>query len=79
MTFKRNVGGAERAGRIVIGLLLIVLAAFEVFSAAFEVFSGTLRIAGFAVGGILFLTGVIGWCLMNALFGISACKSRIVP
>jgi len=72
MTFKRNVGGAERAGRIVIGLLLIALAAFEVFS-------GTLRIAGFAVGGILFLTGVIGWCLMNALFGISACKSRIVP
>ena len=68
MTFKCNVGGAERAGRIVIGLLLIALAAFEVFS-------GTLRIAGFVVGGILFITGVIRWCLMNALFGISTCKS----
>ncbi len=69
MAFKCNVGGVERAGRIVIGLLLIALAAFEVFS-------GTLRIAGFVVGGILFITGAVRWCLMNALFGISTCKTE---
>lgn len=68
MAFSCNVGGAERAGRIVIGLALIAVAVFEVFS-------GTLRIAGFIVGGILLLTGAIKWCPLSALFGISTCKS----
>lgn len=68
MAFRCNVGGAERAARVGIGVFLVVLAAFGVFS-------GTLRIAGFVVGGILLLTGAIKWCPLSALFGISTCKS----
>ena len=68
MALRCNVGGAERIGRIVIGILLIALAAFEVVS-------GAVRVAGFVVGIVLLMTGAIKWCPLSALFKIDTCET----
>ncbi|MFZ3072755.1 MAG: DUF2892 domain-containing protein [Thermodesulfobacteriota bacterium] len=68
MSFRCNVGGAERTARIVIGLLLIALAAFEVVS-------GAIRLIGFVAGAVLLLTGAIKWCMLWEFLGINTCKT----
>ena len=60
---KSNVGGIDRILRIVIGIVLIGLAA-----------TGTLG-AWAWIGVVPLATGVVGWCPPYAMFGISTCKS----
>ena len=60
---KSNVGGIDRILRIVIGIVLIGLAA-----------TGTLGAWGW-IGVVPLATGVVGWCPPYAMFGISTCKS----
>jgi uncharacterized membrane protein HdeD (DUF308 family) len=61
----RNVGALERVVRIFIGVALIALGLFHVFS-------GTLAIAGYVVGAIALVTGFVRYCPAWAIFGINA-------
>ena len=59
---KKNVGSAERAIRVVLGLVVLSLA-----------FVGPKSPWAY-LGIIPLATGLIGWCPPYALFGISTCK-----
>jgi hypothetical protein len=60
----KNVGGIDRILRVVVGLLLIALAA-----------TGTVGAWGY-VGIVPILMGAIGWCPAYLPFGFSSCKTR---
>lgn len=63
---KTNEGGIDRMLRIVVGLMLIGLAA-----------TGTVGLWGW-VGIVPLATGLIGWCPLYAMLGLNSCplKSR---
>ena len=61
---KANVGGVDRVLRIVLGLVLIGLAA-----------TGTVGWWGW-LGIVPLATGLVGWCPPYAIFGISSCKMK---
>jgi hypothetical protein len=63
-TMKSNVGGIDRILRIVLGLVLIALAA-----------TGTVGLWGW-IGIVPLATGAIGWCPPYALFGWSTCAMK---
>lgn len=58
---KTNVGGIDRVLRIIVGLALIALAA-----------TGTVGVWGW-IGVVPLLTGLIRWCPLYPLLGISSC------
>jgi hypothetical protein len=60
----KNVGGIDRTVRVVVGVVLVVLAA-----------TGTVGAWGY-VGIVPILTGAIGWCPAYLPFGFSSCKTR---
>ena len=57
---KANVGGIDRIARVVVGLVLIALAA-----------TGTVGVWGW-IGVVPLLTGLIRWCPLYPLLGISS-------
>ena len=59
-----NIGGIERIARIVIGLILVALAA-----------TGQVGLWGW-LGLVPLATGLIGWCPPYSLLGINTCKNR---
>lgn len=59
-----NVGGIDRIARIVLGLVLVGLAA-----------SGTVGWWGW-LGVVLLATGALGWCPPYAIFGFSTCALK---
>ncbi|MGE5546377.1 MAG: DUF2892 domain-containing protein [Solirubrobacterales bacterium] len=59
----KNVGGIDRILRIVVGLVLIVLAA-----------TGTVGLWGW-IGVVPLATGAIGWCPAYLPLGIKTCRS----
>ena len=61
---KSNVGGIDRILRIVLGLVLIGLAA-----------SGTVGWWGW-LGVVPLLTGAIGWCPPYAILGFNTCAMK---
>ena len=63
----QNVGGIDRALRIVAGLALIVLAA-----------SGTIGPWGW-LGVLVLATGVFSFCLPYKFFGFSTCALKTDP
>lgn len=60
----KNVGGFDRLLRVVVGVLLVALAA-----------TGTVGAWGY-VGIVPILTGALGWCPAYLPFGFSSCKTR---
>jgi len=60
-----NVGGADRAIRIVLGLALLGL---------FFLQTGNLHWIGL-IGIVPLMTGILRWCPAYRLFGISTCGS----
>ena len=58
---KTNVGGIDRVLRIIVGLALIALAA-----------TGTVGVWGW-IGVVPLLTGLVRWCPLYPLLGISSC------
>lgn len=61
---KSNVGGIDRTLRIVVGLVLIALAA-----------TGTVGWWGW-LGIVPLATGAIGWCPPYAMLGFNTCSRR---
>jgi hypothetical protein len=61
---KANVGGIDRVLRIVVGLVLVVLAA-----------TGNVGWWGW-LGIVPLFTGVVGWCPPYALLGFNTCKMK---
>lgn len=59
---KCNVGRTERIVRIVVGLAALALGAGWWWGL-------------YVVGGVAFLTALIAWCPLWAVFGISSCKA----
>ena len=64
---KSNVGGIDRILRIVIGAVLVVLAA-----------TGQVGVWGW-IGLLPLATGLLGWCPPYSLLGINTCKNRNLP
>jgi hypothetical protein len=62
--FNRNIGGIERAVRIVAGLGVLSLA-----------FVGPQTPWGY-MGLVLVVTGLISWCPIWRVFGVNTCKIR---
>ena len=60
---KKNVGGFDKTARIVIGIVLIGLAA-----------TGQIGVWGY-IGVIPLATGFLGWCPAYLPFGIKTCCS----
>jgi O-antigen ligase len=64
MKMKCNSGGIDRALRVIVGLLLIALAA-----------TGTVGVWGW-IGVVPLLTGVIGFCPAYTLLGMNTCSTK---
>ena len=60
---KSNVGGIDRILRIVVGAVLVLLAA-----------TGQVGVWGW-IGLLPLATGLMGWCPPYSLFGINTCKN----
>lgn len=61
---KANVGGIDKILRVIVGLVLIGLAA-----------TGTVGIWGW-IGVVPLLTGLIGWCPLYPLLGLNTCPMK---
>ena len=59
-----NVGGTDRVLRVVVGVVLIALAA-----------TGTVGVWGW-IGVVPLLTGLIRWCPLYPLFGFNSCTAK---
>ena len=56
---KSNVGGMDRAIRIILGIVLLVV--------AYLWLSGALMIIAYIVGAIALITGLVGWCCLYSV------------
>jgi hypothetical protein len=61
---KLNAGTVDRALRVIVGLVLVTLAA-----------TGTVGLWGW-IGIVPLLTGAIGFCPAYAIFGVKTCPSK---
>ena len=64
---KNNVGGVDRILRITVGAVLVLLAAL-----------GQIGVWGW-IGVIPLVTGVMGWCPLYTVLGLSTCKNTSLP
>ena len=60
----KNVGGADRIIRIVVGIALIAAAA-----------TGAIGVWGY-IGVVALATGLMGWCPPYAILGFNTCKTK---
>lgn len=61
---KANVGGIDKILRVIVGLVLIGLAA-----------TGMVGVWGW-IGVVPLLTGLIGWCPLYPLLGLNTCPMK---
>jgi hypothetical protein len=61
---KQNVGSTDRIIRLIVGIIIIVVGAI-------------LNTWWGLIGVLIFLTGLVGWCCLYRIFGISTCKIKI--
>lgn len=59
----QNVGEVDRVVRVVVGVVGLLI--------AYSVMNGTGQIIVYVVGLILMITGLVGFCPLYKLFGIS--------
>lgn len=67
MDLTRNVGGADKAIRIVVGIVLTALILFADLSATWQIVAGV-------VAAIALVTAFAGFCPLNRLLGINTCR-----
>ena len=63
-----NVGGADRFGRLIVGIALVALNLLGILS-------GTLATIAWVVAAIAIVTALIRFCPANSLFGINSSKT----
>lgn len=63
---KANVGSLDKAVRLILALVLFSL---------YFVFEGNMRFLAL-LGFIPLLTGLVSWCPLYALFGLSTCSAK---
>jgi hypothetical protein len=68
----KNVCGKEKMLRIIAGSILLVLYLLNILT-------GTAGTIAAIIGGLLLLTGLIGYCPLNTLLGINSCKTKTAP
>lgn len=66
---KHNVGGIDRIGRIVIGIVLLIVG----LVAPVEM---TWRIVALVIAAIALVTAAVRFCPANAILGINTCESE---
>jgi len=66
---KCNVGGIDRTGRIVLGVVLLIVG----LVAPIEL---TWRIVVLVVAGIALVTATVRFCPANAILGINTCEGE---
>ena len=66
---KCNVGGMDRTGRIVLGVVLLIVG----LAAPVELIW---RIVALVVAGIALVTAVVRFCPANAMLGINSCEGE---
>ncbi len=66
--FKRNESAADRIVRAIVGIILVLIAIYEVGAAT------VLGIILIIVGVVLIITAITGFCLLYTVLGISTCK-----
>ena len=66
---KCNVGGIDRTGRIVIGIVLLVVG----LAAPIEM---TWRIVALVIAAIALVTATVRFCPANAVFGSNTCEGE---
>jgi len=66
---KCNVGGIDRTGRIVLGIVLLIVG----LVAPIEL---TWRIVALVVAGIALVTAIVRFCPANAILGINTCEGE---
>jgi uncharacterized membrane protein HdeD (DUF308 family) len=59
-----NVGGADKAIRLVLGVALVM-------AGLFHVVTGNLAIAAYVLGAVALLSGVFGYCPAWAIFHVN--------
>lgn len=70
MEIEKNVGGADKTIRIVVGVVMIALAMFADMTTGW-------RIVAWVVAAVSFLTAVSGFCPLNKLLGINTCRHKL--
>ena len=65
---KQNEGTFDRVTRVVVGSLALVLGFFWL--------TGVLQIVAYVVGVVALATGIIGYCGLYSLLGVSTCKIK---
>jgi hypothetical protein len=66
---KSNVGGMDRIGRIVLGVVLLIVALAAPVSTMWQ-------IVLLVVAAIALVTAAVRFCPANALLGIDTCKTE---
>lgn len=66
---KPNVGGLDRALRIIAGLALLILGIFVIKSSGW-------MIASIILGAVLFLTGLLRFCALYLICGANTCPIK---
>ena len=64
---KCNVGGIDRTGRIVLGIVLLVVGLVAPIENIW-------RIVALVIAGIALVTATVRFCPMNSVFGINTCE-----
>ncbi len=67
-----NEGGADRAARVVLGIVVLVVAFVVLDAMAGAIFGIVVAV----VGAIMVLTGLCGFCPAYKLVGLSTCKKK---
>ena len=69
MKLSFNVGGLDRAIRMIVGAALAAVAYFGILS-------GTGAIIAYVLAAVAIVTGLVKFCPAYAIFGINSCKVK---
>ncbi len=66
---KCNVGGLDRSGRIVLGIVLLLVGLLMPIEM-------TWRIVALVIAAVALITAIVRFCPANAIFGINSCEGE---